>query len=144
MTQVIKGLAEMMFPMVRFYKNVFVVLKDAELCANWNMRAFNSKNYLKSQYIDREGNQFQIANARIVAGRGPLWGYNLGFNRLIKVDLDFVQMSPMSLDDIKRNIQVSLEEWEGWGQNPNLRKIRNAVKESSSIPVLVLALSDLI
>jgi hypothetical protein len=134
---------ELVFPVVCFYQDgaidVSPSLDNFTRSTAYSIRKRSHNNVL---VIDAQGNAYTTLGAKIIGGIGPLNGYFLIFDRLVRVDVIFSdEQINISLDDLKQRLRKSFQEDSSWTASESCVGIEKAVERAKSIPQIVKILA---
>lgn len=131
------------YPTLSFSKGVVIVQRTAEDLTTCGKGALKNGWFDDLLIVDSAGLGYRVASARKLHGVGPFWGYNIFFNRRIKAEiLVSGEAQPVPLEDVRRHVLRSFQQWHGWSTEEGFEELRDRVEAATSIPQIISLIAE--
>lgn len=136
-------LQQVPFPVLYVKGDRAGVIQKEETLTLCTAKALKDGWYKDLLIIDSRGRAYRVANVKKLHGVGLFGGYNLFFNRRLRVGLDLIQEPrPYTLNEIKEMIVNAVLRDDECPAYPHRRELLREVRSARSIREALLCLGE--
>ena len=137
---------ELNFPVLTFRRSdVMEFIMDNEHLVGCNALGLKKGCHTNLNIVDSGGNYYLVKSAIKIGNRGCFWGYNIFFNRKIRVQLNFDNVvKKISLNELKEMIMDNFEENRSFYESGiDYFQFQERVSNSESISALINKIGEI-
>ncbi len=125
------------FPVLCFRDNMIFPIENEEELTTCSKTALRSGYFRKLQIIDADASNFLVRDAREVVGVGffqSFWGYNIFFNRRMRVQLEFEEFSShLEMTEVVTKTLDALRGSQGWRSREDFTQLNDSIKNAQTV-----------
>ncbi len=130
--------SDITFPVLCKHKNTIFSVRTCDALTNTTTAAIRGGLFECLYIIDSSGRTFTVTNATVLHGIGPVWGFNVFFNRKVKVKLEMQEnFEKLGVDDVRRLVLRDFRNWHGWQSREDFAALKKNVSNASSVSEII-------
>jgi hypothetical protein len=130
--------SDLSYPIICIHKGIMFTVSSWDSLTTTTSVALRKGLFRDLEIIDSMGRCVIVRNAKFLSGIRFFWGYNIFFNRRIRVELEITDLQKsMSVETVKARVLQDFREWHGWESRGDFDTLKTSVENATTISEII-------